>query len=440
MPTRAICTKCGANFQSDAKYCGFDGVELLVGEVEGEPLSVFVNARACPECNRQYPSYANYCGVDGTGLEDSSAASGSGNGDGSARGAGVSSGAGGAGETKHADDKAKSKGAAGKAAAAGAKGAGAGNKVAKKDLSESESAKEVKAEEVSATGTVASETLIGKVLHGKYRIESALAEGGMAVLYLAKHEDMERTVVVKVIHQSLMYRNDMIERFKRECKIAARLNHPNVVSVYDFGLINERQPYLVMEYIHGMSLSTMLTKQSRMALPVATRVMMQACSGLEEAHNCGIIHRDLKPDNILLQEKVDRPDWVKIVDFGIANLLDNSDQKKLTRTGVVIGTPEYMAPEQFTGKPLDVRTDIYALGVLMFEVLTNRVPFDSVAYDVLMAKHLMEEPPSLSEYRADIAEGAKIDQIVKKCLAKQPDERYQTVTELRKALETALQA
>ena len=246
MPAQAICTKCGAHFQPDAKFCGFDGVELLLGEVEGEPLKTFVNAKSCPDCARQYPSYANYCGVDGTGLEDSRAAIASGNG-------------------------AKSKAAADSPSAdKPAKGKASGKPKVKKETVTAKSVKPPKDEMLTVpVGTVASESMIGKVLDGKYRIESPLAEGGMAVLYLAKHEDMERTVVVKVIHQSLMYRSDMIERFKRECKIAARLNHPNVVSVYDFGLINDRQPYLVMEYIQGMSLSTMLTKQSRMSLQLS---------------------------------------------------------------------------------------------------------------------------------------------------------------------------
>jgi serine/threonine-protein kinase len=139
----------------------------------------------------------------------------------------------------------------------------------------------------------------------------------------------------------------------------------------------------------------------------------------------------------LLQEKNERPDWFKLVDFGIASLLGNNQEKRLTRVGVVIGTPEYMAPEQFTGKPLDVRTDVYALGVLIFEMLTGRAPFESPAYDVLMARHLMDEVPQLNKFRPDIPENSTMDQLIAKCMAKQPADRFQTVAELRKSVETA---
>jgi serine/threonine-protein kinase len=228
----------------------------------------------------------------------------------------------------------------------------------------------------------------------------------------------------------------MIERFKRECKMAAKLSHPNIVNVHDFGFIGGTQPFLVMEFIKGSSLATLLTEGGPMPIPTVARIMLQTCSGLEEAHGAGIIHRDLKPDNILLQEKTERPDWVKLVDFGIASLLGNNQEKRLTRVGVVIGTPEYMAPEQFTGKPLDVRTDIYALGVLIFEMLTGRAPFESPAYDVLMARHLMDEVPQLNKFRPDIPENSPMDHIIAKCMAKAPAERYQTVAELKKVVET----
>ena len=139
-----------------------------------------------------------------------------------------------------------------------------------------------------------------------------------------------------------------------------------------------------------------------------------------------------------MQDRADRPDWVKIVDFGIASLIDITQQKRLTRVGVVIGTPEYMATEQFVGKPLDGRTDIYSLGVLLFEMFAGTVPYDAVAYDVLMAKHLMEAPPSISKFRNDVAEGSQFDLIVKKCLAKNPDDRFQNVAGLKRSIETAL--
>jgi eukaryotic-like serine/threonine-protein kinase len=277
--------------------------------------------------------------------------------------------------------------------------------------------------------------LVGKTLEEKYRIDSVFAEGGMAVLYLAHHTTMERTVVVKVVHGDLISSPSAIKRFEREAKLMARLNHPNIVTVYDFGFINTKQPFLVMEYIKGRNLSDRVANQGPPNVKVAAQIIKQICRGLEEAHACGIIHRDLKPDNIIIQDKVERPDWVKIVDFGIAHLLDGT--KRLTRSGRVTGTPEYMAPEQFKGKQLDVRVDIYSLGVVMFEVLTGRLPFESNDISVLMAKHLMETAPLISSFRKDIVQGSPVDILVQKCLEKEPDHRFETIKELRTAVESA---
>ena len=278
--------------------------------------------------------------------------------------------------------------------------------------------------------------LVGRTLEGKYQIKSVLAEGGMAVLYLAHHVNMERTVVVKVVHSNLISSPSANQRFERECKLVARLNHPNIVQIYDFGFMNKRQPFMVMEFIKGSTLANFIDSQGPPKPVTALRIITQICSGLEEAHACGIVHRDLKPDNILLQEKVDRPDWVKIVDFGIAHLLDGS--KRLTRSGRITGTPEYMSPEQFKDKPIDARADVYALGIVLFEIFTGSVPFSADDLGVLMAKHLMEEAPSVCQFRDDIAVDSPIDVMVKKCLMKDPEQRYQSVAELRKAAEQAL--
>ncbi|HEY9712334.1 MAG TPA: serine/threonine-protein kinase, partial [Chroococcales cyanobacterium] len=269
-------------------------------------------------------------------------------------------------------------------------------------------------------------------------IDSSFAEGGMAVLYLAHHISMEREVVVKVMHGDLLYRPEAIERFKRECKFVARLNHPNIISVYDFGFIADKQPYLVMEYLKGQSLADHLEDFGSFEVPVALKIISQVCYGLEEAHETGIIHRDLKPENIILQEKSERPDWVKIVDFGIAHLLDNTELKRLTRVGFITGTPEYMAPEQFSDKQLDTRCDIYALGAVLFELLTGHPPFESEDCGALMAKHLLEPPKPISQLRADIPAGTKIEQIILKCLEKDPAKRFQKVSDLRRAVEGAL--
>jgi serine/threonine-protein kinase len=168
---------------------------------------------------------------------------------------------------------------------------------------------------------------------------------------------------------------------------------------------------------------------------MASKILIQTCLGLEEAHNAGIIHRDLKTDNILLHDNFQRPDWVKLVDFGIAHLLQGS--KRLTKAGRVMGTPEYMAPELFREGPLDTRLDIYALGILLFEILTGKPPFESESNEVMMMKHLMEAPPHLMSIRNDSPAVASFDAIIQKAMKKDPNERYQTATEFRIALESA---
>jgi serine/threonine-protein kinase len=280
--------------------------------------------------------------------------------------------------------------------------------------------------------------LIGRTIDKKYLIQSVLGEGGMAVVYRAHHVQMERTVVIKVMQGWLLSNRNSVERFERECKLTAKLNHPNIVSVYDVGLINGKEPYLVMEYIKGESLADKIHNSG--ALPYATtaNIIIQICRGLQEAHTSGIIHRDLKPDNVLLQHKSDRPDWVKIVDFGISNFVHGS--KKLTKTGRMVGTPEYIAPEQLKDRPIDMRTDLYGIGIMMFEMLTGRVPFDGESAESILMKHLLEDAPTMAEVRPELAENNLFQPIVDKLLKKNPDDRYQTATELRLDVEHALNA
>ncbi len=374
-------------------------MELVCCETERKPESAATALRQCPKCARRYPQYATFCGVDGASL------------DGNGGSVGVPRSETMAGDSP--DFK---------------------QKTATISQAQVEIAKD---EALIQTDDEGEPVLSGEVLDGKYRIDQALAQGGMAILYLAHQINMDRTVIVKVMHSSLMHRKDAIERFKRESKLVARLQHPNIVAVYDFGFKNGKQPFLVMEYIRGGSLAQKL-ESGTLDLPTAGRIMLQMCSGLEEAHQQGIIHRDLKPDNILLQDKVERPDWVKIVDFGIAHLIDSNPKNRLTRAGIVIGTPEYMAPEQFTGKALDERTDIYALGLIYFEMLAGGVPFQSDEYELLMARRLMEQAPPISDFRKDVVPGSGIDQVIAKCLTHDPNQRFQSVGEMRKAVNQAL--
>jgi Serine/threonine protein kinase len=278
--------------------------------------------------------------------------------------------------------------------------------------------------------------LIGKTIDKKYLVQSMLGEGGMAVVFKAHHVKMERTVVLKVMQGWLLSNQKSIERFERESKVTAKLNHPNIVTVFDVGTINGKAPYLVMEYIKGESLADKIHRQGALPLTTTANIVIQICRGLQEAHNLGIIHRDLKPDNVLLQDKSDRPDWVKIVDFGISHLIHGS-AKRLTKTGRMVGTPEYIAPEQLKDKPMDIRTDLYALGIMIYEMLTGHVPFEGESAESILMKHLMEDAPPMHKFKPEFKEGTPFDSIVAKLLMKEPDARYQTATELRLDIEQA---
>jgi serine/threonine-protein kinase len=228
-----------------------------------------------------------------------------------------------------------------------------------------------------------------------------------------------------------------MKRFEQECKVTAKLDHPNVVSVFDVGTLEGRRPFLVMEFIQGESLRDYLEREGKMSIKDASTVMMQVCSGLAEAHAQGIIHRDLKPENIMLRERSDRPDWVKIVDFGIAHLKQGG--QRLTRTGIAIGTVDYMSPEYLSDKPIDHRADIYALGVILYEVMAGRCPFAAESAEAVMAKHLWGTAQPLSYYRTELQPGCIFDQIAEKSLLKEPDDRFQSVSDMRVELQRALQ-
>jgi eukaryotic-like serine/threonine-protein kinase len=279
--------------------------------------------------------------------------------------------------------------------------------------------------------------VIGRTFAGKYKIDTLLGEGGMAKVYKATHLEIEKTVVIKLMRQQLPKRvkDTSLKRFLQEIKVTAKLNHPNLVSVFDGGELDGR-PYLVMEFIQGDSLRQYINSKSGANFADAINIISQTCAGLSEAHAGGIIHRDLKPENIMLRDDCERPDWVKIVDFGIAHLKQGNS--KLTATGVAIGTVDYMSPEYLSDKPTDHRADIYALGVILYELLTGKCPFEAQAAEAVMMKHLWTAPPPPSATRADMTAGCALDRIFEKALEKDPANRYQSVLEMRKELQNAL--
>jgi len=279
---------------------------------------------------------------------------------------------------------------------------------------------------------VLTDPLIGTVIADKYELLSVLGVGGMSTIYKAKHKYIGRIAAVKLLHPYLVSDASMFQRFQYEAKAASNLNHPNVVAVHDFGITADGKAYLVMDYLAGEDLATLLDKETFLPEEQAREVFRQACAGLDHAHSKGVIHRDLKPSNLFLCPEGDGDVIVKLVDFGIAKISEvpGEQSQSLTRTGEVFGSPLYMSPEQCSGKPLDNRSDLYSLGCLMYETLTGRRPLvGNTAIDT-MHKHLKEKPLSFKEVAPDVVISQKMEYAVFRCLAKSPTDRFENVAAL----------
>ncbi len=287
------------------------------------------------------------------------------------------------------------------------------------------------------------EALVGQTLDGRYYIERKIGEGGMGVVYAARHAVIERPLAIKVLKREVMRDAATIKRFEQEAKAASRIGHPNIVDVTDFGTTPTGMTYQVMEYVAGVTLGAALRKSAPFPLTRTIRVGTQIARALGAAHEKGIIHRDLKPENVFLLDRDGRTDFVKIVDFGIAKVstLDAEgnrmgDGPKLTRAGSVFGTPEYMAPEQAAGRAdVDGRVDLYALGVLLYEMTTGRVPHRGETMVRTLAMVMMDpiEPPS--KVRPDVMISTELELVIMKALAKKREDRYPTMAALVSALE-----
>ncbi len=277
------------------------------------------------------------------------------------------------------------------------------------------------------------DALLGRVLAGKYRVESVLGRGGMGNVYLATQTPLELKVVIKTLRSEFTGDQAVAQRFYHEAKATSELRHPNCVSILDFGE-SEGQLFIAMEYLQGEDLAAVIDREGAVPPLRAIRIMKQVLEVAEAAHRKNIVHRDLKPENIMLQDLAIQKDFVKVLDFGIAKITDPlMGDKNMTGTGFVIGTPSYMAPEQAQGRPVDGRSDIYALGVILFELLAGRTPFISENSAELLAAHVMQEPPPLAELAPHIP--ANLAALIDQCLAKEPRKRPQTALEVRRALE-----
>lgn len=286
----------------------------------------------------------------------------------------------------------------------------------------------------TAAGSEEHDSLIGTLFAGRFRVESLLGAGGMGAVYLARHEVLQRRFALKVIRRELLEDLSVAARFRREARAASRIDHANVMRIFDFGHAEGGRPYLALEYVQGPTLAETIAGRGALPVPRALAILGQCAEALEAAHAVGVIHRDLKPSNIVLGRRADGELLVKVLDFGLAKIVGLRGTAA-TQAGAVYGTPEYIAPERCLGDDAeeDPRADLYSLGVIAFELLTGHPPFRGKIVQVLAA-HVSEPPPLPSQRseRADVP--PELDALVVRCLAKNPDERPQTARALGDAL------
>jgi serine/threonine protein kinase len=279
--------------------------------------------------------------------------------------------------------------------------------------------------------------LSGQTVAGRYRVIRRLGEGGMGVVYQAIDERLEKAVAVKVLKEDFAKRQDVVARFTQEAKSAARIKHENVLDVTDYGKTEAGSYYIAMELLVGTDLAEVLQKGDPMTVERATDIAMQICRALSAAHGLGVVHRDMKPENVFLLRSNEGREVVKIVDFGIAQMKDpagGENTRKLTRTGMIFGTPEYMSPEQASGKPIDHRVDVYATGVILYEMFAGRVPFVGDTFMGVLTQHMFEAPPPISELNPDSNITPEFSAVIHKALAKDPNQRYASMGEFSEDL------
>jgi serine/threonine-protein kinase len=275
--------------------------------------------------------------------------------------------------------------------------------------------------------------LIGQVV-GSFRLVRKLGGGGMGTVYLGEHTLIGSKVAVKFLHEHFASNESLVQRFLAEARAVNLIGHENIINIFDMNVLPPRRHYLVMEYLEGSPLSSMTG--SAQAPSVIVPILTQVCDALQAAHLNGVVHRDLKPENVFLVRHDRTPHFVKVLDFGIAKLLDGGRTPGQTSLGTIIGTPEYMAPEQWAGKGVDGRTDLYALGIIAYELLTGRTPFGKGGLGSLLHAHLQEMPAAPHEVNRQVP--VALSQLVMRAMAKRPDDRFRSASEMRAALEQAL--
>ncbi|MBC7931313.1 MAG: protein kinase, partial [Rubrivivax sp.] len=300
-------------------------------------------------------------------------------------------------------------------------------------------------EHAEKTGGGGSETvvdkdpLLGRVLDGKYEIVAQLGAGGMGAVYRARRVLIGDEVAVKVLHTKFVNDETLVERFRREARAAAQLQHPNVVTIHDYGEARGREgfAYIVMELVRGESLRDLLRREGKFDARRAVSLMRDVCAGVAAAHRRGIVHRDLKPDNVIVipADEDSAQERVKVVDFGIAKLRDMAADNTLTAAGAMVGTPFYMSPEQCKGESLDARADVYSLGALLYEMLAGTPPFNAPTLTGIIIQHISHPPPRIPQ---DLGVPPPLQAAIERALSKEPDSRQSDAGELSREIQSAL--
>ncbi len=267
---------------------------------------------------------------------------------------------------------------------------------------------------------------INLVVGDRYITQKLIGEGGWSAVYLAFDRVLHRNVALKLLHRPLAAHRENLQRFEREALAASKLNHPNIAAIYDYGVLPSGQPYIVMEHLVGESLSEIIEKRTTTSENQAISIVSQVARALNHAHKNGVLHRDVKPSNIFVLSDTTNGATsgtnVKLLDFGLAKLLDDERFSTMTDSGVALGTPSYMSPEQIQRKKVDCRTDIYSLGCTMYELLSGVKPFQGSVMDCLHA-HLLEDPPPMRNHSTSISVSPAVESVVRKAMAKNPDRR-----------------
>ena len=286
-------------------------------------------------------------------------------------------------------------------------------------------------------------SLVDSIIDDRYRLTSLVGRGGMGSVFLAEHVTIRRPVALKLLSPALAAIPELARRFEREAAAIGRIDHPNCVTVSDFGRLDGGSLYLVMDYLDGRLLSDAIEAEGRFAVRRALHITRHVLRGLGHAHQAGIVHRDVKPDNVILVQQDGVPDFAKVLDFGIAHFMDRAPESddssdRLTQAGIAFGTPQYMSPEQAVGDPVDPRADLYSTTVMLFEMITGRTPFVADDKLELLGMHATRPPPRLRDVKPDLAAATQLEQLIEVGLTKRPAERFPSAEDFIAAIEECL--